>query len=184
MASRASITSGLQTLVVYLRNITAGSGTATGSPAITLLTSSHVASNVNLALTDLITYTLPGGTLAHDGDCIEIIGEVTYAANADTKTVVLIFGGTTLAGRGPAADNGSLISMRCRLIRTGATAQLAEGLTAISTTAGQLVTFTAPAETLANDIVIKISGQSGTGSNDVTSRLLIVRYYPVGTYAT
>ena len=176
----------LTTAVVYVRNLLlgAGSGTAVGSPGITLFVSDNAVTTTAGDLTTLISYTLPGGTMANDGDIIEITGSTTQAADTDNKLSALTFGGSTVAIRSGAADNNLPRTLRAQVIRKSGTTQVSDGVTQAQGQ-GTNVTHATPAETLSGDIVISLKGQNQTDttSPSVTSRFLTVTYYPIGRAA-
>lgn len=141
----------------------------------------HVAysgANVGTGETDLSTYTLPAGTLSADGKVIRVTAWGTYAATANNKTVRLYFGGTNIApGTGAVATSNGRWYVDGRVIRTGASAQ--EAFTRNSATAGTNESFNRldiaqPAENTANTIVIRVTGQSGTASNDILLKGFII----------
>jgi hypothetical protein len=145
----------------------------------------HVSSsgaNVGTSETDMATYTMPGGTLS-TGKVLRITAFGTTAANANTKTVRLRFGGTEI-GRpmnANAANNASWSVTNSYVIATGAATQNAWVRTSQNTTnalgtnenANNLFN-SSPTETLSGSIVIKVTGQSNTASNDVLLKGFIV----------
>ncbi len=119
--------------------------------------------------TDLWTYSLPANTLNADGRGLRITVTVTFAANANTKTARLYFGGSSLTiNPGVAAPNGVVAAAIYTVLRTGATAQLMTRAVANVGSSTQGVSQIAPAETMANAITIRVTGLNGTASaNDV-----------------
>ena len=138
--------------------------------------------NVLAAETDLCpAYSMPGGTMAVN-TIIRITAFGTTAANGNTKTVRLRFGGTEI-GRpinNVAANNASWAVNVCYVIGTGAATQNAWVRTSQNTTnalgtnenANNLFN-SSPTETLSGVISIRITGQ-GTVSNDVLLKGFIV----------
>jgi hypothetical protein len=145
----------------------------------------HVSSsgaNVGTSETDMVVYTMPGGTLS-SGKVLRLTAFGTTAANANTKTVRLRFGGTEI-GRpvnASALNNGSWSVTNSYVIATGAATQNAWVRTSQNTTnvlgtnenANNLFN-SSPTETLSGSIVIKVTGQSNTASNDVLLKGFIV----------
>lgn len=140
----------------------------------------------------LFSYTLPGGTLANNGDSIRIVAWIKFAANNNNKSVALKFGSTVLLGTGQAGFNNSDIIFICDVVRTGATAQISSGLTyfaadvAPSDVGGANIIgtvngncgFTAPAETLSGNITIALRALSPSAAGDITGRSMSVDFYP------
>jgi len=148
--------------------------TTTGNPA-------------NTNETDLHVYTMPGGTLATDGDSVMVYALVQNAGNANNKQTRLRFGGTLVGDSTIIASNNNWFVVRALIIRTSATAQKAlcwsnnlGNAAAWTTAAGGAVTSTTPAETLSGDVDIKVTGQSNTtgAANDVQAVLTVIFKIP------
>ncbi len=124
--------------------------------------------NVNTGEDDLMTYSVPAGTLAVDGDSLEISAWGTYAANANSKTIKLKFGATTIINIGAAASGTWVI--RATIVRTSdSTQQCFITLVTDSTTPADTAKYTAAAETLTNDITLKFTG-TATATDDIIQR--------------
>lgn len=134
--------------------------------------------NSGTSETDLATCTLPAGTLSADGKAIRIIAVWTTANNANNKTAKLYFGSTVISTpQGGTTGNGVVQVSPALVYRTGSSAQLAwarGALTAGGNEQANSNTVTTPAENTANSIVIKVTGQSNTASNDVLLRMFQV----------
>jgi hypothetical protein len=143
---------------------------------LSLFTSTTAVANVGTAETDLITYTMPGGTLAANGQKVRITAFCTTAANANLKTIKVYFGATALRNTGAAAFNNDAAEITATIIRTGASSQIA--MSRIHTTGAFYVGAASPAANLANPVTIKVTGTSNTGSSDVTNTLLFVELVP------
>lgn len=128
----------------------------------------------------LYSGTLSGGTLSTDCDFIEIYACGTTGANANNKTIKLKFGATVFDS-GANALNADNWEFRATVLRTGATTQKMSGhFIAGDATShfGQFNYYDTPAETLANDITIAITGQNGTASaNDIVLEMITVKLY-------
>jgi hypothetical protein len=141
-------------------------GTSTVQPIIngTLTTSTtSVCTIADTNETDLWTYSLPAGALNADGRGVRITTWGTYANNANVKTVRLYVGATAIFSNAtPTSAAGTWVGDAV-VIRTGATSQTYRRLfQATGATAGwDSATL---AETMANALTIKISGQNGTAS--------------------
>lgn len=158
-----------------------GGGSTVYTPSGVLCSNTTPVSNVGTAETDLQTCTLSAGSLNTTGRGIRISGMFTTAANANIKTMRVYFGATVLAAPGGIAVNATPVMFTAIVLRTAPTTQIgfgwgqgAPGPTSVVND----VRSAAPAETLANAIVIKTTGLSGTASNDVTSIALVVEALP------
>ena len=135
--------------------------TQTGTPA-------------SLVETDLWSYTMAGATLNTDGRGLRISVFGTTGANGNSKTLRLYFGATVLSGN-PTAGNGLPWSIRADLLRTGATTQVANALLNVGNATSFMQTGSTPAETLANPVIIRCTGQNAVASaNDIVVRAAMV----------
>ena len=138
--------------------------------------------NVDTGTDDLQSISLPASFLGENGDSAEIEAFGTFAANANAKTISLLFGSTTLITSGSILQTGGDWNIRAKVIRTGATTQIASatiiinGIDATSLLPASSK-YTTPAETLSGAITIKTQG-IGVSSDDVSSKGLIVRWFP------
>ncbi len=146
---------------------------STATNLCTLLTSSFTQTgNTAATETTLFTYTVPGGTLSADGMCLEFMASGSISASGNTdKRVRVKFGSTTIldtiGGAGGAAFDWTL---RGTLIRSGAATQKCECVLSYELNGvdqpSQTMNRVGSAETLASDVVLKVTGQ-GTSANDV-----------------
>lgn len=132
----------------------------------------------------LITYTLPKGLLGTTGDVLEIQAFGIFAANGNTKTVILYFGSTAIYTTTAVAANGGNWAFRAVITRTGAATQnvlatLDSSNATVRAVMGFNTAFTAATETLADALVVKCTG-TGTADNDIVQKSLIVKYFPNG----
>mgnify|MGYP003644552881 CR=1 FL=1 len=140
---------------------------------------SDIATAANTSLTDLHTYTMPANTMITNGDMIKIYAYFTTAANANAKTLTVLFGSQSL-GTIASALNNQTVHMTSILTRIGATNQIAVTTAFYATTGGGAVTtefydVDSSTENLANAVVIKTQGQNGVAAaNDIVSKYLIV----------
>jgi hypothetical protein len=146
----------------------------TGVP-LSLFTSTTSVANVGTAETDLITYSLPGGTLSVNNQKVRITAWGGTAANANTKTIKIYFGAVALRSFATTSQ-GSWIASGL-VVRTGASAQAGIGGVRFSTVA-EVISGTSPSETLSGAVVIKVTGQSAVGSGDVTANGMFVEWIP------
>jgi hypothetical protein len=133
----------------------------------------------------LQTYTLPGGTLAINGQAIRVTTRGLYANTSRSRQMRLYFGATVVTFMSSSTASAFNNAQEILLIRTGATTQIAFGPSenagsSITSISSRFIEFNDPAETLANDIVIKVTGQSGVGAaaNDVSCDLMLVEFLP------
>jgi hypothetical protein len=125
--------------------------------------------NSGTSETDLHTYTLPTAHFNVNNRAIRLTAWGVFAANANTKTVRVRFGGGTAIVANPvtAAPNGSRWKLEITIIRTGSNAQevFFESMVALLFEQNFRQTQT---ETDSGALILKVTGQSGTGSNDIT----------------
>jgi hypothetical protein len=149
---------------------------------ISLFTSTAAVSNTSTTETDLISYSMPASTLAANGQKLRITCWLTTAANTNNKTVKLYFGGTLVAFSAATALNAGTFRLNAEIVRTSATAQVSVGdMTASSSGAGFVSALGlngTPAETLSGAVTIKVTGQSGTTSSDVTTTAMFIELIP------
>lgn len=132
------------------------------------------ANNVTTGETDLMTYTLPANTLGTNGQALRITVWGTTAANANTKTLKLKFGATSVTlNPTTTAPNAKDWRATAIVARTGAATQ--EMITEACVGAVQdSTTRSAPTETLSGSLVIKVTGQSGTASDDISQKGMLI----------
>jgi len=123
------------------------------------------------AETTLGTYTIPASTLARNGDYIEFDSVLVTAANNNSKRVRAYFGATLIYDSTAVtnATNNVTIRVHGKVYRTAAATQRSATDSTCSATAWTRSVYAAPAATLSNAIVIRITGL-GVAANDVTSR--------------
>lgn len=130
--------------------------------------------NVGSGEDTLMTYQLAEGLLGTAGWGVEIIAAFACANNSNTKTIKLYFGATAIATYSASTYTAMSLGIHAFVIRTGPTAQLAYATYGAPVTNGYYNTITTPAETLANAITIKATGEA-TSDNDISQKLLMVR---------
>jgi hypothetical protein len=177
--------------ITTLGTITSGTwnGTAIGDTYISsastwngkganLVTNTTDVGNVGAGVDDLITYTIPAGKLATNGDYLEFTMTFVFAANANSKQVQVIYGGTTVYASGAQAQNDGTMEIRGTIIRTGAATQK---ITFHEINNGTLFTdyadYVTAAETLSGTVVLKATGE-GVNTGDITQKILTVKYFP------
>lgn len=130
----------------------------------------------NTTETDLLSVTLPASTLSYTGQTIRVVCWGTTGATANTKTLRLKFGATTLVTVviAPGAAEAKEWRLEATITRTGAATQVAIGQGAYDGS-NMVIDATAPAETLSGAIVCKLTGQNGTATaTDITGTALVV----------
>lgn len=126
----------------------------------------------------LQTYSLPAGALSTAGQAVRITAWGTYAANANVKTVSLTFGATTVATTGAVASNGTTWYCQADVFCLTGVTQTAVGIAQSGTTL-HANTASAPAETLANAIVVTVTATDAISSaGDVVCTGMVVEYLP------
>lgn len=137
--------------------------------------------NVGAGEDDLMTYSLPAFTLQKTGDTVRITSGGDFGANGNNKEVKLYFGGRAIADTQVGTPNGTSWRVVAEVTRTGATAQVATSYIGTDGTSFQdHAETTFPAETLANAITIKCTGEA-TADNDIEQKLFIIEYLPANS---
>lgn len=149
--------------------------------------STTVGNPANTNETDLHTYTMPGGTLAADGDSVMVYSVVFNANTGNNKQTRLRFGGTVVGDSTVLSVTNNWWVIRAIIMRTSATTQksacwvsnVANGA-AWNSAAGGNMNSTTPAETLSGSVVIRVTGQSNTtgAANDVQVLLTVITKIP------
>lgn len=137
--------------------------------------------NLGAGEDDLITHSLSASTLSANGQWIEVIGTITFAANANSKRVKAYFGATTIYDSTAQIQSGGALQVRILITRTGAATQNATATAVAGATTPLFAddsTFTNPAETLSGAITIKFTGE-GVADNDIVNRDMKTLFYPV-----
>lgn len=129
-----------------------------------LYNSSSIAGNTAGAETTLTTTTINFGTLQLNGSSLLILAAGRTAANANTKTLKLVFGGSNVFSITGAYNNAHWV-LQSQLIRTGGSSQTVctdfrENLT------GGDVNVNTLSVALASNQILKITG-NGTAASDV-----------------
>lgn len=134
--------------------------------------------NVGTGADNLMTYSVPAGTLSNNGDYIEFSFTFTFATNANNKTVKVVYGATEIYTSTAQPQNDGSMEVKGKIIRTGATTQK---VIVTATTDGTLFTdlanYTTAAETLSGAVTLKATGEA-TSDNDIINRILVVKYFP------
>lgn len=126
------------------------------------------AANSGTGETDLHSFTLPTGHFAVDKKRIQVRGEGSFAANANVKTLKLKFGaaGTVTLNPTTGSPNGVRFSFEASITRLSSNAQRIRYKVWIGT-ALEIIGTASTTETDSGALVVKVTGQSGTGSNDI-----------------
>lgn len=137
--------------------------------------------NTGSSATDLMSYTLPGmsalysqGGLASGTNGVRIVACGIFAANGNTKTITLQFGGTTLATINGAINDGSW-RIDAFVFRITSSTQTANALVLYGSTSPLTSTMTTTSPTIDTTASVEIKCV-GTGSStaDITQNFLSV----------
>lgn len=146
---------------------------------VPVYTETTTVGNVTAGEDVLFTYTLPGGTMATDGNSFTGRFSGIVANNANVKTIKLKFGSTTIATRTtttPTIGQGWTINFE--VIRTSATTQKAN-VTFSGSDGIASAYYAATSETMSGDINIVLTGESGSSAtNDVVKHTAVGRFDP------
>lgn len=127
------------------------------------------AANSGTGETDLHSFTLDAAYFNANKRKIKVTAEGSFAANANTKTLKLKLGaaGSITLNPTTVAPNGKRFKAVITITRTGSNAQRFLYAVEIEGVPLEKLGLATAAETDANALVLKITGQSGTGSNDI-----------------
>lgn len=143
-----------------------------------LVTNTTDVGNVGTGEDDLMTYSIPAGTLSADGDYVEFNMTFKFAANANNKQVKVKYGGTTFYASGAQADNDGEMVITGKIIRTGAAAQ---DIMFTQVNNGTLFTdlsdYVTATETLSGAVILKATGEA-TSNDDILMKILTIKYFP------
>lgn len=122
----------------------------------------------------LHTYSLPANTLSENGRGIRITATATHAANTNSATIRIRFGGIagTIIGGVASTTSGASYRVVCEIYRTGAATQLSTSVSAAGTASAIL--SAAPTQTLSGAIDLVVDGVTATSAGDLTFTSLMV----------
>ena len=157
----------------------AGSSTATSTVGGTLNVNVTGVGNVGAGEDDLMSYAVPAAALATNKDYVEFQAAGTFANSVNNKQLKAYFGSTLIFDSGTLAiTTATDWTLRCTVIRTGATTQHANCfLNTSNATLSSYAKVSTPAETLSGAVTFKTTG-TGTADNDVRTESIITRYFP------
>lgn len=134
--------------------------------------------NVGGGEDDLMTYSIPAGTLSNDGDYLEFSMEIQFTG-ANTKTLRIYFGSQQLIGSNNSGTSVAFFSIKGTITRTGASAQRIDlSMVSSSATYAHLSEYNTATETTTGAITLKATGQA-TADNDIVMHMMTVKYFPV-----
>lgn len=156
-------------------------GVSTWSKSITTLAINTTDAG-NLAAdiggTNLMSYTIPAGQLANDGDYIEFTMTFVFASNTNDKQVQLHYGGTNFYLSGVQGQEDGSMEIKGTIVRTSSHA---ERITFSQVSNSSLFAdesgYEISGETLSGAIVLRAVGE-GEEDSDVIQKILIVKYFP------
>jgi hypothetical protein len=159
--------------------ISAGTGTGTYKPSGVILRNTTTQATVGTSEETLATVTIPGNTLAVDGQALRFTAYFTTAANTNSKIARLRWNGTggTVMTAASTASSGSAVVIQAMVIRTGASAQILGGA-GMASAPNVATTTTTDSILLSGDIVVYVRGTTATAIGDLTFQALLVEYLP------
>jgi hypothetical protein len=130
--------------------------------------------NVGTAEDDLTSWTLTGGALGQNNEFLRIHAFGTF--NTVGATARLYFNGTELDNISAAATDDDW-SFEAVVIRTGAATQTCSTSTSVGTSGDGGTNVVETTATLSGDVVIKVTGDAVSASNEVKIRGLIIGHF-------
>lgn len=136
------------------------------------------AANSGTGETDLHSFTLPADHFNANKRAIRIKASGSFAVNGNTKTLRFKLGGGATIVLNPVttAPSGVRFDVEILVIRTGVDAQSVFIKSLVGLAAFDVVSLTARTEDDGAAIIAKITGQSGTASNDILLDCTTVEY--------
>lgn len=126
---------------------------------------STVGSGADTTEDNLQTFAMVAGTISVNGRGVRYTASGDGVSTADVTTVRCYFGATVCATKVLTASQANTWRMQFEVLRTGAATQTCSGDISNGGTAGSVQqTNATPAETLANSITVKCTGQRATSS--------------------
>ena len=113
---------------------------------------------------------------ADSGKVVRVMAWGKTAANGNTKTIYLKFGGTTVATHGAAATNDKDWVLEATIIQGATGAQTALGELKLEGASQDLQLVTTPSETQTTDTLLKCSATSGTAGDDILLKGMAVEF--------
>lgn len=143
-----------------------------------LTTNTTDVGNVGTGVDNLQSYSVPAGTMSQDGDYIEFSITFTFAENANSKQVRVVYGGTEVYASGAQAQSGGSMTVIGKVIRTGATTQK---VTVIAISGAALFVdvsnYTTAGETLSGAVILKGTGEA-VSNDDIVQVVTTVKFFP------
>lgn len=162
-------------------NWTVPAGSGGGGITGTLNVNTTAVGNVGAGTDDLITYSVPAGTLGANTDYLTFEMSGTVANNVNAKTLTVVFGSTTLISISVPISAAADWSLTGAIIRTGATTFKSRVVfNSNSATLMSSADYIPGTETLANALTLKCTG-AATADNDIVQESLIVRLNSTST---
>jgi len=162
----------------FSKTVTASQGSSTYKLGGSITVNTTDVGNVGAGEDDLMTYSVPAGLLAANGDYIEFTMSFDLAANANTKQVKVKFGATTIYASGAQAQNDGVITITGQIIRTGAATQrITYSVTSNATLFPDYADYVTAGETLSGAITLKATGEA-TSNDDIIQKINLVKFLP------
>ncbi|MGQ0828338.1 MAG: hypothetical protein ACT4ON_08085 [Bacteroidota bacterium] len=124
---------------------------------------------------NLKLFTLPANLIDTNNSYMEITATGEFATNSNSKTIKFYFGTTLILTSGALTTNGGTWTLNATITRTNATNQTAEATITVNGVTST-VTSSSPTQNLANEVILKCTGE-GTANNDVVQKTLIIKYF-------
>jgi hypothetical protein len=133
-----------------------------------VLAQGNLTATDNATPKDLFSYSVPANTLANTtGESLELVATGTTGANAENKTILVAFGGQTLATFGPYAANAEDWELRVRIHKNDGnrTSCVLIGGTAIGTRVTNRIDIGSVNLGVANNLRIEATSGTATAAN-------------------
>lgn len=158
-------------------NLKTGSGNGQLQPSGMVYSSYTSTGNVTTGKTNVGSYSIAGNSMPADsGKAIKVICWGKTAANGNNKTITLEFGATVVATLAIAGTSDKDWVLKATVIQGLTGAQTAIGELKLEGATQDLQFVTAPAETETTATAITCYGESGTATNDILLKGMVVEF--------
>lgn len=164
----------------YAANVPGVSYGGVGATLPGVLTKSVTSASTTAVTTEetLWSYSLPAGTLASRGQAVRIRVFGSTANNANSKTIRLKWGASSVRDISTSTTGGIGWRYDCTIMRSGAAAQVIDCALQIGSSPGTYFALSGT-ETLSGAVTIALTGQNGTANaGDITFLGAIVEFLP------
>jgi hypothetical protein len=131
--------------------------------------------NVGSGVDDLMTYTLPAGMLATNGDRVKFRASLALANNANVKNINFLIGGQSIVSLNSIIVFDQMV-MDYEVVRVDSTTVRVNYVATRLATGANYIGYVSISLTLANTQVILVTGE-GVANNDIVQKTMSITYF-------